>query len=100
MRYGALRCSISTMVCPDDTAGIRRVRLKNTGDAALDTTLICYLEPALETMQAFSAHPAFSKLFLRVEAQPDGAVISRISPDGGESHAYGSIVQHRPVQSV
>lgn len=88
MRYGALRCSISTMVCPDDTAGIRRVRLKNTGDAALDTTLICYLEPALETMQAFSAHPAFSKLFLRVEAQPDGAVISRISPDGGESHAY------------
>lgn len=88
MVYRTLSTSISTMVCPDDMAGIRRVRLKNTGTEPVETTLICYLEPALDTMQAFSAHPAFSKLFLRVEPQPDGALLSRFANDGSESYAY------------
>ncbi len=88
MTYKTLRGSVSTLVCPDDTAGVRRVRLKNTGGETLETTLICYLEPALDTMQAFSAHPAFSKLFLRADPQPDGALISHFANDGGESYAY------------
>lgn len=88
MTYQTLSGSISTMVCPDDTAGVRRVRLKNTGTKPLETTLICYLEPALDTMQAFSAHPAFSKLFLRADPQPDGALLSRFANDGSECYAY------------
>lgn len=88
MTYKTLKSSVSTLVCPDDTAGIRRVRLKNTGAEPLETTLICHLEPALDTMQAFGAHPAFSKLFLRVDPQPDGALISRFANDGSESYAY------------
>lgn len=88
MAWQTLACSVSTLICPDDTAGVRRVRLRNTGSQPLETTLICYLEPALDTMQAVSAHPAFSKLFLRAEPQPDGALLSRFANDGSESYAY------------
>ena len=82
MRREGLSAGVTTLVCPDDAAAVRRVWLKNTGDAPRRLTLVCYLEPALDEGRAFSAHPAFSKLFLRAEALPDGVLIARRGPEG------------------
>ncbi len=68
---GSIVTTLEVVVSPEDDAEIRRVILKNTGDAARDIEVTSYAEIVLATPAADQAHPAFSNLFVRTEFVPE-----------------------------
>lgn len=68
---GTLTTTLEVVVSPEDDAEIRRVTLKNMGDAAREIELTSYAEIVLATPAADQAHPAFSNLFVRTEFVPE-----------------------------
>lgn len=59
---------------------LRTFALKNNTPEPLETSVICYIEPSLQDTAAEQAHPAFSKMFLRLERDPrlDYVSVSRV----------------------
>jgi cyclic beta-1,2-glucan synthetase len=55
------------VVSPEDNAEVRHLILHNTGANARDLELTSYAELALSSLAADTAHPVFSKLFIRTE---------------------------------
>lgn len=62
-------------VAPEDDVELRRVTITNLGDTERELELTSYLEPVLLSQQGDSAHPAFSKLFIRAEVLKDSDAI-------------------------
>lgn len=62
---------------------IRRFALKNETSAPLSVSVISYIEPSLQDDRAERAHPAFSKMFLRLERDPEWnvCVVTRVRED-------------------
>jgi cyclic beta-1,2-glucan synthetase len=62
-------------VAPEDDVELRRVTITNLGDTERELELTSYIEPVLLSRQGDSAHPAFSKLFIRAEILKDSDAI-------------------------
>ncbi len=55
---------------------IKTFAFKNTSGKALDTSVICYIDPCLQSDSDARAHPAYSKMFLRLERDPEYDIIT------------------------
>jgi cyclic beta-1,2-glucan synthetase len=66
-RDGTILTSTEILVSPEDDAEVRRVSLTNEGSRVREIELTTYAEVVLAPADADSAHPAFSKLFVRTE---------------------------------
>jgi len=62
-------------VSPDDNAEVRRVSLTNEDNRTREIELTSYAEVVLAPSAADSAHPAFSKLFVRTEFAADSGAL-------------------------
>ena len=71
-------CMVTTteiLVSPDDNAEVRRVSLTNHGNQTREIELTTYAEVVLAPAAADSAHPAFSKMFVRTEFAADSGAL-------------------------
>jgi cyclic beta-1,2-glucan synthetase len=66
-RDGSMLTSTEILVSPEDDAEVRRVSVTNEGNRVREIELTTYAEVVLAPADADSAHPAFSKLFVRTE---------------------------------
>lgn len=60
---------------------IRSFVLQNTSHESVRASLFSYIEPSLATDDAESAHPAFSKMFLRLDTDPELKIITATRSD-------------------
>lgn len=58
------------VVASGDHAEVRRIKLKNLSDEAVDLEVTSYFEVVLAAQNADLAHPAFSNLFMETEFDP------------------------------
>jgi cyclic beta-1,2-glucan synthetase len=65
-----IQSRLEITVSPEDDADVRRLTLKNLGDAAREIEVTSYAEIVLAPPAADAAHPAFSNLFIETEAVP------------------------------
>lgn len=72
---GDLTSEVECIVATEHDAEGRRVILLNTGTQDRFIEVTSYAEPVLSTDEADSAHPVFSKMFLRTEISRRGDVI-------------------------
>jgi cyclic beta-1,2-glucan synthetase len=61
----------------NENAELRMLTLRNEGKETVRTTATCYFEPVLQRPEDYSAHPAFSKLFLDAKAESGVCLIRR-----------------------
>jgi cyclic beta-1,2-glucan synthetase len=64
---GPIRCLTEILVSSEDDAEVRRLSLTNEGSAAREIELTSFTEVVLSPPGADTAHPAFSKMFVRTE---------------------------------
>jgi cyclic beta-1,2-glucan synthetase len=74
-RDGPIVTSTEILVSPEDDAEVRRVSVTNEGTRAREIELTTYCEVVLSTADADSAHPAFSKMFVRTEFIADSGAL-------------------------
>ncbi len=74
-RDGPILTSTEIVVSPEDDAEVRRVSVTNEGTRAREIELTTYSEIVLATPDADSAHPAFSKMFVRTEFIADSGAL-------------------------
>ena len=80
-RDGRILTSTEILVSSEDDAEVRRVSVTNEGSRVREIELTTYAEVVLATPDADSAHPAFSKLFVRTEFVADsGALLATRRP--------------------
>ena len=79
-----LRSEVRLCVDPLSGAAVYTVKLRNLQRAPRAGRLIFRLEPALERRRDYSAHPAFSDLFLTVQPDGSGCLLRRQLREGGE----------------
>lgn len=86
-REEQLVSEITASVPDNENAERRTVTLQNTGEHPLKGVLCCYFEPVLQPLNDYSAHPAFSKLFLETAIE-EGVVLVRRRPRGGAGEEW------------
>jgi cyclic beta-1,2-glucan synthetase len=74
-RDGRILTSTEIVVSPEDDAEVRRVSVTNEGNRVREIELTTYAEVVLAAADADSAHPAFSKLFVRTEFIADSGAL-------------------------
>jgi cyclic beta-1,2-glucan synthetase len=62
--------TLEIVISPEDDAEIRRLSLTNNSSRIKEIEITSYAEIVLAAMSADIAHPAFSKLFVQTEYQP------------------------------
>ncbi|MCI8422014.1 MAG: hypothetical protein HFF50_00560 [Lawsonibacter sp.] len=83
-RWNSLSARTTLAVPRRESGELRRVELVWQGAEPLEGELLLYLEPVLSPLQDFSAHPAFSRLFLECQLTGDGALYRRRPRDREE----------------
>ncbi|MFW5955330.1 MAG: GH36-type glycosyl hydrolase domain-containing protein, partial [Rhodothermales bacterium] len=80
-----IRSTMDVFVSVDDDAEVRFLTLRNDSRDRRRLDITSYVELALNTPAADSAHPAFSKLFIQTNYDPESEVLTawrrRRSPD-------------------
>ena len=80
-RDGRILTATEILVSSEDDAEVRRVSVTNEGSRVREIELTTYAEVVLSTPDADSAHPAFSKMFVRTEYVADsGALLATRRP--------------------
>jgi cyclic beta-1,2-glucan synthetase len=80
-RDNGIETETQVVVSPEDDTEIRRITLINKTNHTRHLELTSYLELALAPHNADQQHPAFNKLFIQTEAQPqDGALLAYRRP--------------------
>ena len=73
----AITTVLEVIVSPEDDAEVRRISIVNAGNRTRDLEVTSYAELVLATAAEDTAHPAFSKLFVRTEyAAKVGALLA------------------------
>ena len=91
-RDGDIETRCAVCVVPDADAEVRVVTLVNHGLHDRELELTSYAEVCLNDRRADRAHPAFAKLFLETEFNPQcGALLARRRPRGAEEHPIWAI---------
>ncbi len=96
-RDGGIETSMACCVARDADVELRRVLIHNLSSEPRELELTSYLEPVLAHRNDHASHPAFSKLFLHTEFEPeDHILLARRRPRSSEEshpwlgHALGS----------
>jgi cellobiose phosphorylase len=98
-RDGDIETRCAVCVVPDADAEVRVVTLVNHGPRHREVELMSYAEVCLNDRRADQAHPAFAKLFLETEFDPQyGALLARRRPRGANEHPVWAI--HTSAASV
>ncbi len=98
-RDGDVETRCAVCVVPDADAEVRVVTLVNHGPRHREVELTSYAEVCLNDRRADQAHPAFAKLFLETEFDPQyGALLARRRPRGANEHPVWAI--HTSAASV
>ena len=89
-RDGRLLTSTEILVSSEDDAEVRRVSVTNEGSRVREIELTTYTEVVLAPAGADSAHPAFSKLFVRTEfiAESGALLATRRARDPADPEAW------------
>jgi cyclic beta-1,2-glucan synthetase len=74
-RDGSMLTNTEILVSPEDDAEVRRVSVTNEGNRVREIELTTYAEVVLAPADSDSAHPAFSKLFVRTEFIADSGAL-------------------------
>ena len=75
---GGIETTLEVCVSPECDMEVRILDIHNTGKETAELSLCCAFSPALSTMRDFTAHPAFSELFIDTEADAaHGTVFAR-----------------------
>ena len=74
-RDGTITTTMDVVVSAEDAAEVRRVSIANSGPRAREIEVTSYAELVLGAQAADVAHPAFAKLFVVTEYDPDTGVI-------------------------
>ena len=74
-RDGPILTSTEILVSGEDDAEVRRVSVTNEGTRVREIELTTYAEVVIATADSDSAHPAFSKLFVRTEFIPESGAL-------------------------
>lgn len=87
---GGISARLDVCVVPDADAELRRVMLVNRTQRHVTLELTSFAEVVLHVPAADAAHPAFSKLFIQTEYDPEAnALLARRRPRGaGESFPW------------
>lgn len=96
-RQDEIESALVISVPQDNLGEIRRVSIKNNGDASMPCELVCYFEPVLERPGDYFAHPAFSKLGLETSFS-EGAIIVRRRSNGEKPERYMAFYCSEPVE--
>ncbi|HEX5611709.1 MAG TPA: glucoamylase family protein, partial [Burkholderiales bacterium] len=87
-RDGSITTALEVVISPESNAEVRRVSVSNGGSRAREIELTSYAELVLASPASDTAHPAFSKLFVRTEYLARTGVLlatrQRRSPDEPE----------------
>ncbi|HEX3430271.1 MAG TPA: glucoamylase family protein [Rhizomicrobium sp.] len=76
-RDSTLTTTLDVTVSPEDDAEVRRVSITNHGIRAREIEVTSYAEIALARQADDIAHPAFAKLFVETEFEPNlGAIVA------------------------
>ncbi len=76
-RDGTLTTTLDVTISPEGDAEVRRVSITNRGIRAREIELTSYAEIALARQADDVAHPAFAKLFVETEFEPNlGAILA------------------------
>jgi cyclic beta-1,2-glucan synthetase len=84
---GGIRSEINVSVPENENAELRIVALRNESKEPARGTAACYFEPVLQRMEDYSAHPAFSKLFLDTKIE-NGVCLVRRRPRAGRREMW------------
>ena len=80
-----IRATLDVTVAPGFDAELRMLTLENTSDRVRRVEITTYLEVVLDRPEAEAAHPAFSKLFVQTEWDPERrALVARRRPRSSE----------------
>jgi cyclic beta-1,2-glucan synthetase len=74
-RDGAILTRMEVLVASEDDAEVRRISLTNEGDREREIEVTSYAEAVLSEPWADSAHPAFSKMFVRTEFAAESSAL-------------------------
>ena len=74
-RDGTITTTMDVVVSAEDAAEVRRVSIVNSGARAREIEITSYAELVLGAQAADVAHPAFAKLFVVTEYDPETGVI-------------------------
>ena len=66
-RCGSIKSEMEVVVSSEDSIDIRKLKLKNVGEKGISIEVTSYMEVTLTTMEADTAHPSFSNLFIQTE---------------------------------
>ena len=84
-----VRARLQICVPPKESLELRRLTLSNGSERRRVIELTSYAEVVLNDPLAHATHPAFSKLFLQTEYDPDhGVLLARRRPRAGERHPW------------
>jgi cyclic beta-1,2-glucan synthetase len=76
-RDGTMTTTLDVAVSPEDDAEVRRVSITNLGSRVREVEVTSYAEIVLAPTAADTAHPAFSKMFVQTEFDPEvGAILA------------------------
>ena len=91
-RDGDIEARCTICVVPDADAELRVITLVNHGRSRRELELTSYAEVCLNGRRADQAHPAFGKLFLETEFDPQyGALLARRRPRGAKERPVWAI---------
>ena len=86
---GDIETTTEILVASGDNVEIRRVSLKNLGEARAALELTSYFEVVLAAQAQDIAHPAFSNLFIKTEYLPENnCIIAKRRPRSSEERIW------------
>jgi cyclic beta-1,2-glucan synthetase len=89
-RDGDFDTQLQVVVSPEDDVEVRRLSITNHGDRPREIEVTTYAEMVLARPEDDLAHPAFGKLFIETEYDPQsaGLLFSRRPRSAEETHAW------------
>jgi cyclic beta-1,2-glucan glucanotransferase len=89
-RDGDFDTQLQIVVSPEDDVEVRRLSITNHGDRPREIEVTSYAEMVLSRPEDDLAHPAFGKLFIETEYDPQsaGLLFSRRPRSAEDSHAW------------
>ncbi|WP_242829558.1 glucoamylase family protein [Clostridium sp. Ade.TY] len=70
-KCGSIKSELEISISTEENIDIRKLKLKNVGEKGRSIEVTSYMEVTLTTMEADTAHPSFSNLFIQTEFDED-----------------------------
>ena len=95
---GNLKIDLYITIDPDKAIEVRRLEIENMGNSEEIFEVISEFEPVISNSKQEDAHPAFNKLFLRINAENDNLIVQRNFNRTGEKIYLGATLHTEDEQ--